>query len=341
MSKTRAQIEEGIADRIIALLDQGELPPWQRPWKISAAGSCRNVVSSKPYRGINRWLTMLTRVVMDYDDPRWLTFKQAQALGGHVKKGEKSTEVIFYKIRTQEEKGEPNGAGGGDSESFGGLGNLDSLEKPDRQRRYPVLRLYHIFNVEQTEGCKIAPLPEEETADHDPIEEAEAIVRAMPNPPRISHYEHDNSPPCYQPQGRPGPDSGPRPLQPHGGLVQHPLPRADPLHRTSQAPRPFWARTPRRATSHSYGQEELVAGMGSAMLGEQAGTGHITLEQNAAYIKHWRDAIAADKSIVIRAASLAQKAVDHITNHQPQEAQAPQASDKETVPEEERELVAA
>ena len=340
MSKTRAQIEEGIADRIIALLDQGELPPWQRPWKISAAGSCRNVVSSKPYRGINRWLTMLTRVVMDYDDPRWLTFKQAQALGGHVKKGEKSTEVIFYKIRTQEEKGEPNGAGGGDSESFGGLGNLDSLEKPDRQRRYPVLRLYHIFNVEQTEGCKIAPLPEEETADHDPIEEAEAIVRAMPNPPRISHYEHDNSPPCYQPKG----DLVRIPVQGRYSRMEdwyntlfHEL-----THSTGHPKRldRFGKDTP-EGNIHSYGQEELVAGMGSAMLGEQAGTGHITLEQNAAYIKHWRDAIAADKSIVIRAASLAQKAVDHITNHQPQEAQAPQASDKETVPEEERELVAA
>ena len=340
MVKTRVQIEEGIADRIIALLERGELPPWERPWNRSLAGVCRNAVSNKPYRGINRWLTMLTLLVMDYDDPRWLTFKQAQALGGTVMKGEKSTEVIFYRIKT---KGGPEGNSpdsSPSSESFGGLGNLNSLEKPDRQRTYPVMRLYHVFNIKQTEGCKIAPLPEEDLAQHDPIEQAEAIVRGMPAPPTIFHYEHDNSPPCYQPNA----DLVRIPVQGRYNRMEdwyntlfHEL-----VHSTGHPKRlDRFAKETEAGTIHSYGQEELVAGMGSAMLGEQAGTGHMTLEQNAAYVKHWRDAISADKGIVIRAASLAQKAVDHITSHQPDETPAPQAVEEEKVPERELEPVGA
>ena len=51
----------------------------------------------KPYRGINRWMTLITQKAMGYDEPRWLTYRQAEALGGHVRKDEKSTIIIFWK----------------------------------------------------------------------------------------------------------------------------------------------------------------------------------------------------------------------------------------------------
>ena len=318
MPNTRAQIEEKIADRIIALLDLGELPPWERPWKSSMGGTCRNAVSSRPYRGINRWLTMLTQILMNYDDPRWLTFKQAQGLNGNVKKGEKSTDVIFFKITTKQEPHAP----------------VD-LEEPDRPKTYPVMRIYHVFNVEQTEGCKLNPLPKEDRTQHNPIETAEAIVRAMPDPPKTTRYEHSNTSPCYQPNA----DLVRIPVQGRYNRIEdwyntlfHEL-----VHSTGHPKRlDRFARETQEDSLHSYGQEELVAGMGAAMLGEQAGTGHLTLEQNAAYIKHWRDAIAADKGIVIRAAALAQKAVDHITGHQQEYSAEPQTGKQEVPPAPER-----
>ena len=79
---SRQQIEEAVADRIIELLDQGKLPPWEKDWQDSPYGFPVNTVSMKAYRGVNRWMTLLTQNIMGYTDPRWLTYRQAEALGG-------------------------------------------------------------------------------------------------------------------------------------------------------------------------------------------------------------------------------------------------------------------
>ena len=94
---SRQRAGDAVADRIIELLDQGRLPPWERDWRDSTNGTPRNAVSMKPYRGVNRWMTLLTHMAMGYQDPRWLTCRQAEALGGHVRKGERSTEIVFWK----------------------------------------------------------------------------------------------------------------------------------------------------------------------------------------------------------------------------------------------------
>ena len=94
---SRQRVEDAVAGRIIELLDQGQLPPWEKDWRDSTNGTPRNAVSMKPYRGVNRWMTLLTHMAMGYQDPRWLTYRQAEALGGHVRRGERSTEIVFWK----------------------------------------------------------------------------------------------------------------------------------------------------------------------------------------------------------------------------------------------------
>ena len=106
----RQRVEEEIADRIIELLDQGELPPWEKGWSDSQSGAPVNAISTKPYRGINRWMTLITQKAMGYDEPRWLTYRQAEALGGHVRKDEKSTIIIFWKRVAFREREEGEGA---------------------------------------------------------------------------------------------------------------------------------------------------------------------------------------------------------------------------------------
>ena len=105
---SRQRAGDAVADRIIELLDQGQLPPWEKDWRDSTNGTPRNAVSMKPYRGVNRWMTLLTHMIMGYQDPRWLTYRQAEALGGHVRKGERSTEIVFWKrvpVRDREDGG--------------------------------------------------------------------------------------------------------------------------------------------------------------------------------------------------------------------------------------------
>jgi len=88
MSKVYAIVTE----KIIAALESGTVP-WHKPWK---AGIARNAIINRPYSRINALLLGIS----PYSDPRWLTYKQASAKGGQVRKGEKSTLVIFWRQST-------------------------------------------------------------------------------------------------------------------------------------------------------------------------------------------------------------------------------------------------
>ncbi len=80
---------EVITETIIEKLEQGTVP-WHQPWSSEPA---KNLISKRAYRGINVFLLGASR----YANPYWLTFRQAKQLGGHIRKGERSTPVVFWK----------------------------------------------------------------------------------------------------------------------------------------------------------------------------------------------------------------------------------------------------
>jgi antirestriction protein ArdC len=86
-----SKVYELVTEKIIAALETGTAP-WHKPWK---AGVPRNAITNRPYSGINALLLGLA----PYSDPCWITMKQANARGGKVRKGEKSTLVIFWKLQ--------------------------------------------------------------------------------------------------------------------------------------------------------------------------------------------------------------------------------------------------
>lgn len=143
-----------ITERIIAMLEQGTVP-WHKPWKAKT-GWPRNLITKKPYRGVNVFLLMS----MSYESPFWLTFHQADELGGSVRKGEKSCPVVFWKpLKVKDEKN-------------------------DEEWNIPLLRIYHVFNVSQCEGLETTPAPEDTPiVATRPAE----IVAGMPKPPMIKH----------------------------------------------------------------------------------------------------------------------------------------------------------
>ena len=315
----RQRVEEEIADRIIELLDQGELPPWEKGWSDSQSGVPVNAISTKPYRGINRWMTLITQKAMGYDEPRWLTYRQAEALGGHVRKDEKSTIIIFWKRVAFREREEGEGAENEDHSNNGnGNGNDGASLDVSRMRTYPILRSYRVFNLEQTQDCQIKPLPTPEVTDHDPVQDAEAIIAGMPNPPKIEFYENANYVPHYQPANDlirvPKMSRYPN-LEDYYNTVFHEL-----THATGHPKRLERFSLDANANDlHAYGREELTAAMGSAMLAAHAGISAELVERDASYIRHWRDTICADKPMIIRSATLAQKAVDLILGEKPPE----------------------
>ena len=278
----RGSIYEQITDRIIALLESGTVP-WRKPWKAQT-GLPRNLVSKKPYRGINVFLLH----AMHYESPFWLTFKQAQELGGNVRKGEKACPVVFWKQLEVEDK------------------------KTGEPEKVPMLRFYYVFNASQCDGLKNLPAPVEI-----PIlsTQPEAIVANMPQRPEI---KHGMSKAFYSPsedivgmpdRARFDSEDG------YFGTVYHEL-----IHATGSKSR---LNRPTLTESMGFGsdpycKEELIAEMGAAFLCGQAGIAN-TIENSAAYVKGWLEQLQNDRSLIVQAAAQAQKAADFILGikHEP------------------------
>jgi len=148
-------VYEVITSRIIQQLESG-VAPWHKPWKAST-GWPRNLVTKKPYRGIN----VLLFHCMGYESPCWLTLRQANMLGGTVRKGEKACPVVFWKRLT--------------------VGEKDDSEK----REIPLLRYYHVFNLAQCEGLKHGHPAAPNGAEPVMSSKPEDIVANMPQRPAI------------------------------------------------------------------------------------------------------------------------------------------------------------
>jgi antirestriction protein ArdC len=268
------QSYERITERIVTLLEQGTVP-WHKPWKVKT-GLPRNLVSKKPYRGINVFLLM----AMSYESPHWLTFRQAIQLGGNVKKGEKSCPVVFWKQMQVEDKesGEPQKA--------------------------PLLRLYHVFNAAQCEGLKDAPegIPM-------PVTKPAEIVAKMPQPPIV---KHGMAQAFYSPTddcvGMPEPERFESEASYFAALFHelvHATGHEKRLKRASIAERNGYGSDP-------YCKEELIAELGSAFLCGYADIVDRTIDNSAAYLEGWLKQFQNDRTLIVYAAAQAQKAADFI-----------------------------
>ncbi|MEI8288157.1 MAG: zincin-like metallopeptidase domain-containing protein [Verrucomicrobiota bacterium] len=267
---------ERITERIVALMEQGTVP-WHKPWQVQT-GLPRNLVTQKPYRGINPFLLM----AMSYESPHWLTLRQANQLGGTVKKGEKSCPVVFWKQMQIEDK------------------------ETEESKRIPLLRLYHVFNVAQCEGLKNVPVAEAEAFA---LTEAAEIVAKMPQSPVIKHgmtaaYYSPSSDIVGMPESKRFDTEDAYHSTLFHELV-HSTGHEKRLKRLSITERNGFGSDP-------YCKEELVAELGSAFLCGQAGIVERTIDSSAAYLENWLKQLKSDKTLIVYAATQAQKAADFI-----------------------------
>ena len=236
-AKPHASVYEIITSRIVEELEKGVVP-WRKPWRTLPPV---NLISKKPYRGINVFLLAL----QGYGSQYWLTFNQAKQLGGNVRKGEHGTKIVFWKFDTYE---------------------TETTDGETEEHKSAFLRYYTIFNLEQTEGLKaLLALP-----PAFPIQSAEQIVKAMPNPPR---FEQD-----FQAAYIPSTDIVTMPSRTafesqaeYYSTLFHEL-----THSTGHQSRVGREGIENIAAfgSESYSREELIAEMGAAMLCGLAGIEH-------------------------------------------------------------------
>src|SRR5262245_28702975 len=112
-SSERRDFRKEVTDSIVKMLEQG-VAPWQKPWESawdpSEAGSLSmpfNPNSGRAYRGGNAVHLMATALDKGYDDPRWMTYRQAAENGWQVRRGEKGTQIEFWEQRKAEQGAAP------------------------------------------------------------------------------------------------------------------------------------------------------------------------------------------------------------------------------------------
>ena len=273
-----------ITDRVITLLEAGTVP-WQRPWGGESQRP-RNLVSDKPYRGINVFLLSAAA----YESPYWLTYRQAAERGGYVKKGEHGLPCVFYNWQERVD------------------------EKSGEVERRPFLRYYTVFNVQQCDDLRYPVLAQPEST-FEPIDRCEHIVQGMPQAPTI---EHGFTQACYVPTR----DAVQMPArerfcneESYYSALFHEL-----VHSTghsSRLKRPGITERPAFG-SPQYSREELIAEMGATFLCGQAGIENAIVDNSAAYIASWLKRLRSDSRLVVQAAGQAQKAADWILGVKPE-----------------------
>jgi antirestriction protein ArdC len=279
----KSTVAEMITEQIIERLEQGDIP-WNQPWApLAGPHAPRNLISDKPYRGINIFILAGQK----FSSPYWLTFRQATEKGGKIRKGENGTTVVYWNWIEVEDK------------------------ETGEEKEIPLLRHYTVFNLEQTEGIEAPPSPVVIENLFNPIEEAEDIIASMPKRPNIHHGGNQA---CYNPLKdyvKMPPKNAFHREEGYYCTLFHEI-----GHATGHISR-LGRKGVMDATcfgSHEYSKEELVAEMTAAFLCAETGIEQATIDNSAAYIQSWLKQLKDDKSLVIMAAGQAQKAVDFILN---------------------------
>ncbi len=279
-----------VTDRIIEQLEQGYIP-WQKPWLTFRQGAF-NRVTKRPYSILNQMLLN--------KEGEWATFKQWSSLGGKIKKGAKSSVVVFWKIQ-----------------------KIEDMEDDEPViKQIPLLRYYNVFHISDVEG--VEPLNDEpELYDTSPIEVADKVFMDYITREQIKLDISKQNKACYCPSL----DSLTLPLmeQFENAEAFYSTAFHESVHSTMKKDRCDREKENKGAFfgSEDYSKEELVAEIGSSALMNNVGIEtENTFKNSAAYIQNWLKVLKNDKKFIISASSKAEKAVKYILGETEDEVQA-------------------
>ena len=274
-------VYQTVTNSIIEELEQGVVP-WVRPWKSNASPFPRNVISERPYRGVNVLLLWAAASSRCYANPGWLTFRQARELGGSVRAGERSTAIVYAATTAK-------------------VAANDAAELEENNFRF--LKFYSVFNVEQTTG-----LPERYYGAPTPKPVGQCLVHVELFLGRIgAKLRHGGDKAYYSPAE----DIIVLPSRDDFESLRHYYATSlhEHVHHTGH-PKRLNRDLKGRFGSRSYAGEELVAELGAAFLCSK-----LEIEgelRHPAYIASWMELLKDDSRAIFTAASAASKAADYL-----------------------------
>lgn len=289
----RATLYDEITDKIIAELEAGRVP-WVQPWGTAAAKAPlsmpRNAASARPYSGINVLILWGAVIERGFAGQSWLTFRQALALGGHVRKGERGTTVVYADRFVPADE------------------RRRAREMGEEAQAVPFLKRFTVFNTDQCDGLSAdiattAPMPPPGMIEP----QVEALIKATGIDFRIGGNRA-----FYMPAE---------------DYVQVPPPAAyfEPInwHRTALHELGHASGHPSRLNrdlggsygTKKYAFEELIAELCAAF--SCASLGIVPTVRHADYIGSWLEVLREDNRAIVRAASQASKAADYLLGFLP------------------------
>lgn len=314
-SATAPDAYSRITNRIMADLEQS-VRPWCKPWsgdQLGARVTRPRRANGKPYSGLNTLLLWLGAVERGHRSPTWMTYRQAQELGGQVRCGERGSQVVFMGETTKTRRDESTG------------------EESEQGVRF--LNTYTVFNVGQIDGLPeaFAVLAEASSlalSGPEPILHAEAFFAATGATIRregtqaFYHVGNDHI-------GMP-PLAAFRDAESYYATLGH-----ETVHWTRHPSRLDRSFGRQRFGDEGYAREELVAELGAAFLAADLGLALEPRADHASYIASWIEVLRGDKRAIFSAAAHAERAIKFLHGLQPAGSVAPEAdaaTDRRAVP---------
>jgi antirestriction protein ArdC len=285
-------LRQEVTDNLVQMLERG-VAPWQKPWD-PAHGSFEmpfNPTSERAYRGGNALHLMATGLQRGYQDPRWMTYRQAADQGWQVRRGEKGAQIEYWDVKPAAEKNPADGSRD--------AGDADSA-KPRL-----IHRVYTVFNAQQ-----IDRIPPHTPKEHTAFEAVQAGEQILKN--SGANIAHDQADRAFYSRSEDSIHLPPKDaFKDAGGYY------GTALHELAH-----WSGHPSRLDRATltesyrfgdvnYAREELRAELASVFLAAQRGIPHDP-EQHASYLGSWIAALKRDKNEIFRAAHDASAATDFI-----------------------------
>lgn len=296
---SQAEIRQSLTSRIIEAIEQNHVLPWKRPWLGSSnSGLPTNAISKKAYRGTNPLALEIHRQHHGFSSKWYGTWNQWRSLGGrvlrrpdHIKSGSWGARIVFAKPVAKK--------------------NVSTVS--DQDRNFYLLKFFTVFSADQVSGVDRfqAEVDAEESSEGlDDFAPAEQLIAAT----EASVFHISDSASYHLPR-----PAGSWPHHDDGDFVTMP-----PKHRFRPAGAYYttifhelshWAevRTQWDREQHGYSMSELVAEIASSFLATELGVPHSEgIENHAAYVKNWLDAMQGDASFIFKASAQASKVSDYL-----------------------------
>jgi antirestriction protein ArdC len=278
-------VYEKVTQAVVRLLERG-VKPWTQPWSAAGGGALPLRHNGQGYRGINVLILWGQAQEAGYGSPYWMTYRQAQLEGGQVRKGERSTQVVYY--GTSAKDAEP-------------------AEGEDGPKLFRFIRTFNVFNAEQIDGLseRFYGRPVVATPAADRIPALEAFVA------KTGAEIHTGGGRAF--------------YRIDQDFIQTPeiaaFRDAEQFYATLNHELTHWTRHSSRLDRDmgcktwgdaGYAAEELVAELGAAFLGAELGLRPDHIEDHAAYIASWLKVLQDDRRFIFTAAAKAQQAADYL-----------------------------